>query len=63
MKGATMKMGDRGSDVKQVQAKLGITADGRFGPNTLHAVEAFQATHGLIDDGVVAPDTQAALGI
>jgi len=63
MKGATMKLGDRGSDVKQVQAKLGITADGRFGPDTLHAVEAFQATHNLDADGVVGPDTQAALGI
>ena len=47
IKGATIKMGDRGSDVKQVQAKLGIKVDGHFGSDTLHAVENFQAAHGL----------------
>lgn len=63
MKGATIQMGNRGSDVKQVQAKLGIKADGHFGADTLHAVEEFQAAHGLTAHGVVGPNTQAALGI
>jgi len=31
-KGATIRKGTRGSDVAEVQSKLGITADGRFGP-------------------------------
>jgi penicillin-insensitive murein endopeptidase len=63
MKGATIQMGNRGSDVKQVQAKLGIKADGHFGPDTLHAVEEFQAAHGLTAHGVVGPNTLAALGL
>ena len=62
MKGATIKVGDRGSDVKLVQAKLGITADGHFGSDTLHAVENFQAANNLTPDGVVEPKTWAALG-
>ncbi len=35
--------------------------DGRFGPLTERAVIAFQATHGLIADGIVGPRTTAAL--
>lgn len=63
MKGASIKIRDRGSDVAALQAKLGITADGRFGPGTMHAVEDFQAAHHLTPDGVVGRDTWAALGI
>jgi penicillin-insensitive murein endopeptidase len=62
MKGATIKLGDRGSDVKLVQGKLGIPADGHFGSDTLHAVENFQAANNLTPDGVVGPKTWAALG-
>jgi peptidoglycan hydrolase-like protein with peptidoglycan-binding domain len=29
-----LKVGSKGEDVKQLQAKLGLTADGSFGPNT-----------------------------
>ena len=62
LKGATIKIGDRGSDVAEVQTKLGLTADGRFGELTQHAVEEFQAAHGLTPDGVVGRDTWKALG-
>ncbi|MCM3874337.1 MAG: penicillin-insensitive murein endopeptidase [Pyrinomonadaceae bacterium] len=63
MKGATIRIRDRGSDVAELQAKLGLTADGRFGPATVEAVEEFQAAHGLLPDGVVGRDTWAALGV
>ncbi len=62
MKGATVRIRDRGSDVAELQAKLGLSADGRFGPATLEAVEEFQAAHGLVPDGVVNSATWKALG-
>jgi len=60
-KGAVIRKGDRGSDVAEVQTKLGITVDGRFGPVTKQAVKQFQAAHNLSVDGVVGPDTWGAL--
>lgn len=63
MKDATIRIGDRGSDVAEVQSKLGLEADGRFGVVTQHAVEQFQADHDLTPDGVVGPATWKALGI
>ncbi len=62
MKNAPVKFGDRGSDVKLVQTKLGIHVDGRFGNDTLHAVENFQAAHNITPSGLVGPKTWAALG-
>jgi peptidoglycan hydrolase-like protein with peptidoglycan-binding domain len=62
MKGATIRSGDRGSDVAELQVKLGLTADGRFGAATEAAVEEFQDSHNLTPDGVVGPKTWAALG-
>ena len=46
-----------------VQQKLGLSADGAFGPQTRAAVKAFQARNGLEVDGVVGPATMGALGI
>jgi len=62
MPGATLRSGDRGSDVAELQTKLGLNADGVFGQGTEAAVEAFQDAHGLTPDGVVGPKTRAALG-
>lgn len=62
-KGATIRIGDRGSDVAAVQTRLGLDADGRFGAATQDAVEQFQAANGLDPDGVVGPKTWEALGI
>lgn len=47
--------------VKQVQAKVGVTADGNFGPKTEAAVRAFQKKQGLVPDGIVGPKTWRAL--
>lgn len=53
----------RGPEVRIAQRRLGITADGVFGPGTLAAVKAFQRRKGLTPDGVVGPATWAALGV
>jgi cell wall-associated NlpC family hydrolase len=56
-----LREGDAGPAVAAVQRRLGVTADGDFGPVTLRAVRAFQARHGLVVDGQVGPHTLAAL--
>jgi peptidoglycan hydrolase-like protein with peptidoglycan-binding domain len=38
-----------------------LSVDGDFGANTLAAVKDFQSVHGLEVDGVVGPNTKAAL--
>jgi hypothetical protein len=62
-----LTLGDRGPDVVTLQRllkKLGadVTEDGIFGTGTRAAVMAFQGAHGLRPDGVVGPQTFAALG-
>jgi hypothetical protein len=64
MKGDILRIGDRGSDVAEVQAALGILEpDGVFGSTMLHAVEEFQAAHNLDPDGKVGTNTFHALGM
>ena len=56
-----------GNTVRAVQALLnGLgynagTADGLFGDNTAGAVKRFQTASGIAADGIVGPDTWAAL--
>ena len=52
-----------GEFVKKVQAKVGVPADGIFGPKTEAAVRDFQRAQGLAPDGIVGPKTWAALDI
>ena len=53
----------RGGGVRSLQRKLGLPADGVFGPQTEDAVKRFQSSHGLTPDGVVGPQTRQAIGI
>lgn len=52
-----LKVGSKNDDVKKLQAKLGLTADGSFGPGTEKAVKAWQSANGLTADGVVGTGT------
>lgn len=58
--GGTFAVANQTSDV---QAKLGVTADGVMGPQTKRAIKRYQRAHGLTVDGVIGPDTLAALGL
>ncbi len=66
---ATLRRGTRGADVRRLQERLkevGFSPgaiDGGFGPATEAAVMAFQASEGLLADGVAGSRTLAALDI
>jgi putative chitinase len=51
----TVRVGSKNDTVKAVQAALGLTADGIFGPGTERAVKAWQTKNGLGADGIVGP--------
>jgi peptidoglycan hydrolase-like protein with peptidoglycan-binding domain len=59
--------GSSGTDVKQIQAALAFggylqtAPDGLYGPLTKQAVQRFQSDKGLAIDGIVGPNTWAAL--
>jgi putative chitinase len=59
--GGTLRRGSKGDDVKKMQAKLGLAADGDFGPGTEAALKKWQAANGLTADGVAGPKTLAKL--
>jgi len=52
-----LKVGSQGEDVKKLQAKLGLTADGIFGNGTAAKVKEWQAANGLTADGIVGEGT------
>jgi hypothetical protein len=56
-----LMQGSTGANVMAVQAIVGVTADGQFGPMTKAAVMAYQSAHGLTADGVVGPATAAIM--
>jgi len=58
-----LQYGDVGQVVRQLQAKLGLKPDGRFGQLTEGKVRQFQADKGLTVDGKAGPRTLGALGI
>ena len=63
----TLRKGDRGTDVEEVQRILNqdprypTKVDGIFGADTVTSVRAFQADHGLTADGIVGAKTNAKL--
>jgi peptidoglycan hydrolase-like protein with peptidoglycan-binding domain len=58
-----LQKGSRGAAVRTLQLKLGIAADGVYGPQTRRAVTAFQRRNGLSADGIAGPVTLRALGL
>jgi len=66
---AVLQLGSSGPEVADLQNTLRArgfdpgASDGSFGPGTAAAVEAFQRSAGLNPDGVVGPQTAAALGL
>lgn len=58
--GATASGNVTSRGLEAIQARLGVTADGIWGPNTEAAVIAFQEAHGLTVDGIWGPATDAA---
>jgi putative chitinase len=57
----TLRRGSKGDAVKKMQAKLGLAADGDFGPGTEAALKKWQSANGLTADGVAGPKTLAKL--
>ncbi len=60
-RGAGIKPQAPDGNVRILQQKLGITADGQFGAGTEAAVKEFQRKRGLTQDGIVGPQTWTAL--
>jgi putative chitinase len=58
-----LKIGSKGNLVKLLQEKLGVTADGDFGPKTESALKEWQSKNGLTADGVAGPITLSKMGI
>src|SRR5436190_23741036 len=63
----TLRLGDKGADVKQLQVLLNMTGikvkpvDGEFGPGTKSAVQRFQRSARLSPSGTAGIKTIAAL--
>jgi putative chitinase len=58
-----LKNGSKGEEVKALQAKLGLVADGNFGPGTEKAIKEWQTKNGLTADGIIGPSSLEKLGL
>lgn len=56
-----LRKGSQGDAVKLLQKKLGLTADGDFGPVTERALKLWQRSKGLISDGIAGRNTLRVL--
>lgn len=59
--GVNLQLNTWGAAVCLLQVRLGISADGEFGPNTDTAVRNFQRSVGITADGIVGPTTWGKL--
>lgn len=64
--GVLIRRGTTGATIRSAQARLTVKGfplnpDGNFGANTESAVRSFQRTRGLSVDGIIGPNTWAAL--
>ena len=59
----TLRNGDEGQEVKRLQSKLPVVADGVFGSKTERAVKDYQSHNGLTADGLAGKNTLNSLGI
>ena len=60
---AMLKKGLTGEPVRILQEKLGVEADGVFGPGTEEALKDYQKANGLVVDGIAGPDTFNQMGL
>ncbi len=58
-----LKLGSKGEEVKALQSKLGIAADGDFGSGTEKVVKEWQTKNGLTADGIIGPASMEKLGL
>jgi putative chitinase len=58
-----LKNGSKGEEVKALQSKLGLVADGNFGPGTEKAIKEWQTKNGLTADGIIGPASLEKLGL
>lgn len=58
-----LKLGSKGEEVKALQSKLGITADGNFGLGTEKVVKEWQTKNGLTADGIIGSASIEKLGL
>ena len=61
--GGANRRSARGGGVRSLQRRIGVPADGVFGPATEAALKRWQAAHGLVADGIAGPQTREKLGL
>lgn len=58
-----LRLGSRGGAVHTLQVRLGVPADGIYGPETEQAVRTVQRLSGIQEDGLAGKDTHGKLGL
>jgi peptidoglycan hydrolase-like protein with peptidoglycan-binding domain len=61
--GARRSRSDSAGGVRALQRRIGVPADGVFGPGTEAALKRWQEAHGVVPDGIAGPKTRAELGL